>query len=161
MFDTLISSFKSKWVIVAALVALLIVGYSVSCITTQDGKTLLIEQITDEDYAFLTAEVEILARLGTRNILANHAESKDLIKEFVEYSKTILDVGNNIDLNNLANDLLANIKDPDLQDALKLAIIEIQRRGGFTYIDVNGQQVLSPRSVGLLKAVIHGVESAL
>lgn len=132
-----------------------------SCVTTENGQIVSIDKISDQDYIFLTSELEILARLGTRHVVSVHETSKSNIKQFVSGARKLLSSEDNIGINVLADKLLKGVEDPDLKDAINLAILEIQKRGGFTYINLNGSQFLSQRSIGLIEALLNGIESAL
>lgn len=156
MFEKIKNNF---WITVLLASILIIVGYSTSnCISTQSQVTL--DKMSEEDFNFLLAELEILSRMGTRQVIAQHPDLKKSIDTVIRQANEVLFSKNIVDINKLAEKLLNGL-DPDMQDALKLAIIEIQKRGGFTYIDIDGQKVLSPRSINLLKVILHGVESAL
>lgn len=127
------------------------------------GCTLLtakIEDMDDHQFDILKKEVYLLTKYGCKKVTQNDPTAAIKLQEYIKYIKPHIDQideHSQVVISEFISLFTENIKDPDLQLAVELALLEIERAGGFSFIETNVGQVLTPRSLGLATSLIQGL----
>ncbi len=154
---------KSWWPLVLVILIILGVcgGTHLSCvITSETGEQVTLEDLKQEDFDILKQEVRTLTHLGIRRVFDAKPELKEPVKKYIDDFRELLST-EGADINPSIDKLINGLNDPDIQDSLRLAWLEIQRHGGLQWIKLDAGRVLTPRSAEIVGSMLDGIQDVL
>ena len=157
---------KKFWKTSAPIAILAIVGslFAISQCTSCQTIFKSINEMEESEFQLLEKEVYLITKLGCQEIFKAKPEvGKDVsevLAEFIPYLDT-LDPDSVVFITSMIDKLTEKISNPEIKILIEIAILQIQKYGGFQYVEqVDLGLVLSDRSVRLIQALVKGVVDA-
>jgi len=157
---------KKLWTTAAPIAILAIVGslFAVSQCTSCQNIFKNINEMEESEFQLMEQEVYLITKIGCQAIFKAKPEIGvavgEALTEFVPYLDT-LDPDSVVFITNMVGKLTEKISDPEIATLIEIAMLQIQKYGGFQYVEqVDLGLVLSDRSVRLIQALVKGVVDA-
>lgn len=157
---------KKLWKISAPIAVLALVGclFTVSQCTSCQTIFKSINEMEESEFQLLEKEVYLVTKLGCQEIFKAKPEIgkavSEALAEFIPYLET-LDPESVVFITSMMDQLTEKISNPEIKTLIEIAILQIQKYGGFQYVEqVDLGLVLSDRSVRLIQALIKGIIDA-
>jgi len=121
-------------------------------------------EMEEADFQMLEKEIYLLTKLGCQEIFKAKPEigkmASEALAELEPYLETLSPESISF-ITNMVGKLTEKITDPEVQTLIELAVLQINRYGGFKYVEkVDLGIVLSERSVRLIQALVKGILDA-
>ncbi len=157
---------KQIWKILSPIAILCIVGslFAISQCTSCQTIFQNLDEMEESDFQLLEQEMYLITKLGCIEIFKAKPEVGQAISEalsaFVPYLDT-LDPDSIKFISNMMGVLTEKISNPEIKILIDIAMLQIQKYGGFKYVeDIDLGLVLSDRSIQLIQALIRGILDA-
>lgn len=157
---------KKLWKILSPIAVLVMVAglfMASQCTSCQTVFTNM-NEMEEADFQMLETEIYLITKLGCREIFKAKPEAGKMVSEalgeLVPYLDTLSPESVSF-ITNMVGKLTEKITDPDVQVLIELAILQVNKYGGFKYVEkVDLGIVLSERSVRLIQALVKGMLDA-
>lgn len=157
---------KKFWKISAPIAILAIVGslFAISQCTSCQTVFKNVNEMEESEFQLLEKEVYLITKLGCQEIFKAKPEVgrtvSEALAEFIPYLDT-LDPDSVVFITSMIDKLTEKISNPEIKILIEIAILQIQKYGGFQYVErVDLGLVLSDRSVRLIQSLVKGVIDA-
>jgi aspartate/glutamate racemase len=157
---------KKFWKTLAPIAILALVGsiFTISQCTSCQIVFTNLNEMEESEFQLLEKEVYLITKLGCQEIFKAKPElGKDIgeaLAEFIPYLDT-LNPDSVVFITNMIGKLTEKISSPEIKTLIDIAMLQIQKYGGFKYVEqVDLGLVLSDRSVRLIQALVRGVVDA-
>lgn len=123
-----------------------------------------LNEMDNGDFLILKQEVYLITKIGFRQAFKHNPNLRNKMTEAVAHVAPYVneDPQKVMELfTKFKENFLDKIQDPDMRDAVELILLEINKYGGFTYIQTNMGNMLSVRSVMILQSAIKGIVDAI
>lgn len=157
---------KKFWKISSPIAVLLMVGafFMVSQCTSCQTVFTNMNEMEEADFQILEQEIYLITKIGCGKIFQAKPEVAKMVSEALEeltpYLNTLSPESVSF-ITNMVGKLTEKITDPEVKTLIDLAVLQINKYGGFQYVEkVDLGIVLSERSVRLIQALVKGMLDA-
>jgi len=157
---------KKLWKISAPIAVLVMVAglFTVSQCTSCQTVFTNMNEMEEGDFQILEKEIYLITKIGCQEIFKAKPEvgkmASEALAELVPYLDTLSPESVSF-ITNMVGKLTEKITDPEVQTLIDLAILQIEKYGGFKYVEkVDLGFVLSDRSVRLIQSMVKGILDA-
>jgi len=129
------------------------------------GMQQSLTQMNDAQFTALEKQIYLISNRGFARLFTERPDLKEDMASFAEIVGPYLDEADSdaaFFITDVLDSVLLKISDPDVKFILELALLEIQKYGGLSYIDdAEVEAILNMRSMKLVQAILKGFVEAL
>lgn len=111
--------------------------------------------VSDEDLDLYCQEMYLYAKIVTKKVCESNESLKEKLSKLVSNMPDVIDEDGTLYLSQFVINWSEGIEDPDVQDALQLLWIRLQRNSLINFKD--GTKVLTSKSAKIIHCVFKGV----